>query len=184
MRLYFQKTLPFLLAILLTAQATVAQDSMIAQTMKSVIFIPFRGGNANRNKPRYYINGSPVPLDKVKAACMTYQPAALAFARFDKWTSHPNRPLRVFLIGEAMALALTPLFTQPAVYKNNNWQTAELTLVLASFSYYLGWGIIAEAKLKHAVRLYNRSLFIRAGIPTPHTKHRIKFYYGRVFRVF
>jgi hypothetical protein len=84
MRLYFQKTLPLLLAILSTAQATVAQDSTIAQTMKSVIFIPYRGGNANRNKPNYYINGSPVPLDKVTAACMTFHASAVVYARYEK----------------------------------------------------------------------------------------------------
>jgi hypothetical protein len=71
MRLFVQKTLPLLLAILSTAQATVAQDSTIAETMKSVIFVPFRGGHANRNKPNYYINGLPASMDKVKAACMT-----------------------------------------------------------------------------------------------------------------
>jgi hypothetical protein len=184
MRLYFQKTLPLLLAILSTAQATVAQDSTIAQTMKSVIFIPYRGGNANRNKPNYYFNGSPVPLDKVKAACMTFHASAVVYARYEKMMSHYKRPIKTFLIGEATALAMLPLFTQPSVYKSQYWQSGIIILAAGSFVYAVGWAAISSYKLGRAVRLYNRSLFIRAGIPTRRMHHRIKYYYGNVFEVF
>jgi hypothetical protein len=184
----FGRPLPLVLAILSTSaygQEVVAQDSVMVQTMRSVIFIPYRGGNANRNKTDYYyINGFPASLAQVKAACMTFHASAVVYERYEKMMSHYKRPIMVFLIGEAMALAMLPLFTQPAVYKSQYWQSGIIILAAGSFVYAVGWAAISSSKLRRSIQLYNLSLLIRAGIPTRRMHHRIKYYYGNAFHVF
>jgi len=149
--------------------------------MRSVIVVEYP------NKPHdlyRYINGNSVSQAQVKAACMSIDSSAVAYASYEKMMSHSNRAGRVFLIGEGATLAMLPLFTQPSVYNSQFWQTAIVILAVGSFVYALAWGAISHAKLGRAVRLYNSSLFIRAGIPTRHMHHKIKSYYRHVYGVF
>ncbi len=156
-----------------------AQDSVLVQTMRSVIYYrPSRRGGVS------YINGSHASDDQLKAACMSFQPSAVVYEKYDKMMSHYKRPLRTFLMGEALALAALPLYTQPAVYKSQYWQSGIIILAAGSYFYMLGWEAIGSGKFRRAIRLYNRSLFIRASIRTRRMHHRIKYYYGNVFSVF
>jgi len=176
------KVLPLLLVILSTCsygQDIMAQDSAVVQTMRSVIFYrPSRRGGI------IYINGKPASDDQVKTACMSFQPSAVVYARYEKMMSHINRPFRTFLIGEALALAALPLYTQPGVYKSPYWQNGIIILAAGSYLYLLGWMATSHYKVLHCIQLYNRSLFIRAGLPTRVMRRRIKFYYGKVIQVF
>ena len=178
-----RKALPLLLAILSTCaygQDIMAQDSAVVQTMRSVIFYrrSVRGGGS------CYINGKHVSDDQVKTACMSFQPSAVVYAKYEKMMSHINRPLRTYLIGEALALAASPLYTQPAVYKSPYWQSGIIILAAGSALYFLGWMATFQQKFLHCIQLHNRSLFIRAGLPTRGMRRKIRFYYGKVFQVF
>jgi hypothetical protein len=179
-----EKALPLLLVILSTCsygQKIMTQDSTLVQTMRSVIVVQY----PNRPHDLYrYMNGNFVSQAQVKAACMTFDSSAVAYASYEKMMSHVNRAGWTFLIGEGAALVMLPLFTQPSVYNSQFWQTAIVILAVGSFVYALAWGAISHAKLARAIRLYNRSLFIRAGIPTRHMHHKIKYYYRHVYGVF
>jgi hypothetical protein len=178
----FGKSLSLLLVILSACsygQDIMTQDSAMTRTMRSVIFY-----RSSRRGGACYINGNRVSNDQVKAACMSFQPSAVAYARYEKMASHFNRSVKTFLIGEALALAASPLYTQPAIYKSPYWQSGIVILAAGSYLYFLGWMFTSQAKFLHSIRLYNRSLFIRAGLATRGMRHRIKYYYGNVFQVF
>jgi hypothetical protein len=177
------KALPLVLVILSTCsygQDIMTRDSAMTQSMRSVIYYrrSVRGGGV------CYINGKPASDDQVKAACMSFQSSAAVYARYEKMMSHINRPLRTFLIGEALALVASPLYTQPAIYKSPYWQSGIVILAAGSSLYFLGWMATSKFKFLHGIQLYNRSLFNRAGLPTRGMRRRIKSYYGKVFQVF
>lgn len=171
--------LPVLLSTCSYGQKVKTQDSALVKTMRSVILYV-----AGRHGSVFYINGNHVQENQVKATCMTFDSSAVAYASYEKMSSHTNRAGRIFWIGEGATIALLPLFTQPSIYNSQFWQTGIVILGVGSFVYALVWGAIFIAKLSRAVRLYNRSLFIRAGIPTRHMHHKIKSYYRHVYGVF
>jgi hypothetical protein len=168
----------FLLAFLYGSQV-MAQDSALTHTLKSALY-----SVSSKHGTQIFLGGKPASDEELKAACLRYENSALVYGHYEKRMSHQMAEIKIFLIGEAAALTISPLFTQPSIYKNNYWQAGIITLALGSFLYFLSWEFISHSRLERCIHLYNHSLFAQAGIPTHDMETRIKDYYQDAFHFY
>jgi hypothetical protein len=113
-----------------------------------------------------YLDGHPAADYQLKAIFSTFPEADAVYRRWARMMSHAKTMSIIFLIGEAATLAFAP------------------TLALVNLGCYLGWVFVAKTKMVHAVHLYDRLLFERAGLPTQRLHHQIKIYYQTTFMVY
>ena len=168
-----------LLLAFLYGTSVPAQDSTMLHTLKSALY-----SLGSKHGTQIYINGKPASDQELKSACLTYDNSAIVYGNYERRMSHEKIALKIFFIGEGAALVISPLFTQPSIYKNNYWQAGIITLALGSFLYFLSWEFISHSRLERCIHLYNKSLLAHAGIPTFQMKMMIKAYYQDAFHFY